>query len=69
MAFFFIFPRLGGKEKQRMDKRNISEENLCEEDSLFPELKSQIRMMENHGNWQIACAKKERKGWESCLKI
>lgn len=55
-------------ERIEMDERNISEENLCEEDSLFSELESQIRMMENRGDWQIACAKKEKEGMGELLE-
>lgn len=41
---------------------------ICEEDSLFSELESQISRMEAYEDWQIACAKKEKEGMEQLLE-
>lgn len=55
-------------ERMERNERNVSEEDVYEEDSLFSEMESQIRMIENRGNWQVACAKKEKEGMGELLE-
>lgn len=56
------------EESEEREHSEEKREQIWEEDSLFLELESQIRMLEDRRDWQIACAKKEKEGMGELLE-